>query len=169
MGTQGSPAWLGPKEHQARGLGRDHHPTVSVQTFAVRGAFVCLLSARLADCQGLAGVMWPLGWLLSASPEPLGHLGRVICRGCLNGPLASGFLLGGKHDWGVREWGEVTAGAALPCSPQGWFGLQQHSQLFSRWSSVFVYFYLAVPGLSCGMWDRVPWPGIEPGLPALGA
>ena len=23
--------------------------------------------------------------------------------------------------------------------------------------------------LSCGMWDRVPWPGIEPGPPALGA
>ena len=22
--------------------------------------------------------------------------------------------------------------------------------------------------LSCGMWDLVPWPGIEPGLPALG-
>ena len=35
--------------------------------------------------------------------------------------------------------------------------------------------YLAAPGLSCsmqdlssGMWDLVPRPGIEPGLPALG-
>ena len=36
--------------------------------------------------------------------------------------------------------------------------------------------FLAVPGLSwgmrtlsCGMWDLVPWPGIEPRHPALGA
>ena len=36
--------------------------------------------------------------------------------------------------------------------------------------------YLAVPDVSCGtgdlhcsMWDPVPWPGIEPGPPALGA
>ena len=28
--------------------------------------------------------------------------------------------------------------------------------------------YLAVPGLSCGVWDLVPWPGIKPGPPALG-
>ena len=33
----------------------------------------------------------------------------------------------------------------------------------------FLFIYLAAPGLSCGMWDLVPWPGIEPGLPALGA
>ena len=25
-----------------------------------------------------------------------------------------------------------------------------------------------MPGLSCGMWNPVPWPGIEPGAPALG-
>ena len=29
--------------------------------------------------------------------------------------------------------------------------------------------YLAALGLSCGMWDLVPWPGIEPGPHALGA
>ena len=28
---------------------------------------------------------------------------------------------------------------------------------------------LASLGLSCSMWDLVPWPGIKPGLPALGA
>ena len=27
--------------------------------------------------------------------------------------------------------------------------------------------YLAPPGLSCGMWDLVPWPGIKSGTPAL--
>ena len=31
------------------------------------------------------------------------------------------------------------------------------------------YFYLATLGLSCSMWDLVPWVGIEPGPPALGA
>ena len=33
----------------------------------------------------------------------------------------------------------------------------------------FLFIYLAAPGLSCGMGDLVPWPGIEPGPPALGA
>ena len=28
--------------------------------------------------------------------------------------------------------------------------------------------YLAVLGLSCGIWDLVPWPGIKPGCPTLG-
>ena len=33
-----------------------------------------------------------------------------------------------------------------------------------------VYFlYLAAPGLSCGIWDPVPSPGIKPSPPALGA
>ena len=32
-----------------------------------------------------------------------------------------------------------------------------------------IFIYLAAPGLSCGMWDLVPWPGIKPGSPALGA
>ena len=31
-----------------------------------------------------------------------------------------------------------------------------------------VFIYLAVPGISCGMWNLVPWPGLEPGPPALG-
>ena len=31
-----------------------------------------------------------------------------------------------------------------------------------------LFMYLAVPGLSCSMWDLVLWPGIEPGPPALG-
>ena len=32
---------------------------------------------------------------------------------------------------------------------------------------IFLFVYLFVPGLSCGMWDLVPWPGIEPGSPVL--
>ena len=30
------------------------------------------------------------------------------------------------------------------------------------------FIYLAVLCLSCGTWDLVPWPGIEPGPPAIG-
>ena len=31
-----------------------------------------------------------------------------------------------------------------------------------------IFIYLAAADLSCGMWDLVPWPGIEPRPPALG-
>ena len=33
----------------------------------------------------------------------------------------------------------------------------------------YVFIYLTVLGLSCSMWDLVPWPGIEPVPPPLGA
>ena len=32
---------------------------------------------------------------------------------------------------------------------------------------IYIY-YLPAVGLGCGMWDLVPWPGIEPEPPALG-
>ena len=32
-----------------------------------------------------------------------------------------------------------------------------------------LFIYLVALGRSCGMWDLVPWPGIKPGPPALGA
>ena len=32
----------------------------------------------------------------------------------------------------------------------------------------FIRMYMALLSLSCGMWDLVLWPGIEPGPPALG-
>ena len=34
---------------------------------------------------------------------------------------------------------------------------------------MYLFIYLAVPNNNCSMWDLVPWPGIEPGPPALGA
>ena len=34
---------------------------------------------------------------------------------------------------------------------------------------IFIFIYLTVLGLSCGMWDLVLWPGIELGPPALRA
>ena len=40
---------------------------------------------------------------------------------------------------------------------------------FLKMGFLNVFIYLAVPGLSCGMWDLVPWPGIKPRCPALGA
>ena len=38
-----------------------------------------------------------------------------------------------------------------------------------QFTTVFFTIYLAAPCLSCGMWDLVPRPGIEPGSPPLGA
>ena len=33
-----------------------------------------------------------------------------------------------------------------------------------------IYFiYLTLPGLSCSMWNLVPWSGIEPGAPCVGS
>ena len=40
-------------------------------------------------------------------------------------------------------------------------------QLLFWFVCLFVFIYLAAPGLSCSMRDLVPWPGIEPGPPAL--
>ena len=34
---------------------------------------------------------------------------------------------------------------------------------------IYIYIYLSVPSLSCGIWDLVPQPRIEPMTPALGA
>ena len=55
----------------------------------------------------------------------------------------------------------------------------QHISLLPLWSGVFLsilfffkkylLIYLAVLALSCSMWHLVPWPGIKPGPPALGA
>ena len=33
----------------------------------------------------------------------------------------------------------------------------------------YLFMYLAVPGLSCSMWNLVPWPAIKPRPSALGA
>ena len=34
---------------------------------------------------------------------------------------------------------------------------------------IFIFIYLPTSGLSCSMWDLVPWPGFEPRAPALAA
>ena len=34
---------------------------------------------------------------------------------------------------------------------------------------IYIFIYLAVLGLCCGMWDLIPCPKIEPRSPALGA
>ena len=47
---------------------------------------------------------------------------------------------------------------------------QAHERIYRASFQKYLFFtYLAMLGLSCGMWDLVPWPGIEPESPALGA
>ena len=53
----------------------------------------------------------------------------------------------------------------LLLSAQGasiWFIWQQLKK------TIYWFLYLTAPHLSYSMWDLVPWPGIEPGPPALG-
>ena len=42
------------------------------------------------------------------------------------------------------------------------------THLFPFKKKIFIFISWAMLGLSCGMWDLVPWPGIKPGPPALG-
>ena len=45
--------------------------------------------------------------------------------------------------------------------------LHKTETMFSSFKKHFIY--LTVPGLSCSTWDPIPWPGIEPQSPVLGA
>ena len=47
-------------------------------------------------------------------------------------------------------------------------GCRKQSKVYHIFLKLFSFMYLAAPGLSCSMWDLVPWPGTEPGPPALG-
>ena len=44
----------------------------------------------------------------------------------------------------------------------------EKDSLLDTWFFFLIFIYLAALGLSCGMWDLVPWPGIEPGPTVLG-
>ena len=56
-------------------------------------------------------------------------------------------------------------------------GLLIYPSAHDTWKSFFFFFFkdylllfiLSSQGLSCNMWDLVPWPGVEPRPPALGA
>ena len=41
--------------------------------------------------------------------------------------------------------------------------------LFIYFLIFIIFFYLAALDLSCSMWDLIPWPGIKPRPPTLGA
>ena len=75
------------------------------------------------------------------------------------------------HDQARRlasQWlriGPVSGAVALN---QGWFGapedIWQHLETFI-FKNIYQFIYFTAPGLSCSMWDLVPWPGTEPGSP----
>ena len=48
----------------------------------------------------------------------------------------------------------------LHCIKKIWF-LSHEMNVFIYLKVFFFFFPLAVPGLSCGMWDPIPRPGIE--------
>ena len=57
---------------------------------------------------------------------------------------------------------------AKPCRHQLVYSTPWSYEEEKSFSFFFQFIYLVALGLSCGMWDLVPWPGIKPGLPALG-
>ena len=66
--------------------------------------------------------------------------------------------------WTASKFWDLRPPAALP-NIHHCYRLHLFYFIFKK----YLFIYLAVPGLSCGMRDLVPWPGIEPGPPALGA
>ena len=83
--------------------------------------------------------------------------GNPLHCSCLQNPSPGGLPSMRSHRVG-HDWGDLAAAAAAAC---GWYSL---CVFFLQ----YLVIYLAVPGLSCGVWDLVPWPGLEPGPSALG-
>ena len=90
-------------------------------------------------------------------------------------------LLGKMLVWGNGEGlEEIGRSCSNPCEekPDGWSWvlLEKKSSMGWDWLEFYyflnivklLFIYLTALGLSCGMQDLVPWPGIEPGPPALG-
>ena len=73
--------------------------------------------------------------------------------------------------WAGRSQGhQVHLSSIHWCGARQYLGLEVYSTcLLNQCLSFFMYLfiYLAALGLSCGMWDQVPWPRIEPGPPTL--
>ena len=44
-----------------------------------------------------------------------------------------------------------------------------HQFFFKKYFIYFLFIYLTELGLSCGMWDLVPWPGIKPQVLCIGS
>ena len=45
----------------------------------------------------------------------------------------------------------------------------ERSSIFFFFFNIYLFIWLRWVLVSCSMWDPVPWPGTEPGSPALGA
>ena len=60
---------------------------------------------------------------------------------------------------------------SLPSGLSGWQKTKSSSDWLRRKDrlegSIYLFIWLA-PGLSCGLWDLLPWPGIKPRVPAQG-
>ena len=89
-------------------------------------------------------VLW---WCQSA--KPVGH-GNQDCQGKRMGGLT--------RPWICQPAWHIDMGPVFVSLGSSWFIL-----LFS------FFFFLAAQDLSCGQWDLVPWPGIKPRPPELGA
>ena len=72
--------------------------------------------------------------------------------------LTKALRLNSRHIW---LWFKLPINRSLHCKHEIFF-----KQLFKK---KFFFSYLTALGLSCSMWDLVPWPGIKPTSHALWA
>ena len=108
--------------------------------------------------------------------SPKGHQ-RACYPGCMRWecwppPRKPGSLTGGQGYWSCIDaehgWLQL-----LWSQDESMWGASLHLLMVVLHPWVLFFFLISIsltsPGLSCSIWDLVPWPGIEPGPPELGA
>ena len=112
-------------------------------------------------------------WTIKASPHTV--VRRIIRANASNGegngnPLQYSCLENpvDRRAWWAAVYRVAQSQTRLKRLSMHWRRQWQPTPVFSLFF-FFVFIYLDAPGLSCGMWDLVPWPGIKPGPSALGA
>ena len=117
---------------------------------------LCCLYSFVKDC--LALFVWVYFWALYSIPLMIclffHHYHTVLITIAL---------------WWVYKLGSVNSPTLFYFSIvlvhlQAFFKILQILKKFS-----YLFIHLAPPDFSCDLWDLVPWPGIEPWPPALGA
>ena len=121
---------------------------------------------RAFECVSITNFLWIFLrsiWVNLISESQGQHLVQKTQRKtikdlCQQGPEMSGNFTN-SESWSKYEF---NGNQISKCTASY---LSLHSFFFSN----IYLFYLAALGLICGMWDLVPWPGIEPRPPSLGA
>ena len=105
---------------------------------------------------------WAHG-VLPAPPNPASP--QAVCPMAQCVSFTTSLVADSRHGGG--EWS--TCNTSSPLALHNGAITKSYGFCHTSFLKKYLNIYLAMPGLSCSMWDLVPWPGIEPGSPALGA